>query len=282
MCIRDRDHATFTIKWRGTKTKYLLLLILDGASNLLSTYPQSTLTSVETIENMRQWMHDHNCIPKSICGDMAFHDDQFVAFYKFKGINPVPTGGYTPWPNRAETAVRLFKRIFYKLAMDCSVEPGFKFPSFRQLTRVACWSRNVAPMSSGKSPLECATGRRPPPLLDAETCSPEQLTMEFNANDKYDLQLQRMALKAHNEVKQQEDILRDIGRRVQPSEGVFTPDDKCYFWVNDPTKMHNGRWVKGKVLAHKNGMVTIETNKEVVKLNQAKVCLLYTSDAADE
>ena len=45
----------------------------------------------------------------------------------------------------------------------------------RQAVKKVAWARNCQLTVSGYSPLEIATGRRPPDLLDVETCSPEQL-----------------------------------------------------------------------------------------------------------
>ena len=48
-----------------------------------------------------------------------FHSSDFKDFYNFEGIDPIPLGPYPPWPNRAETAVRLFKRQFAKVVSSC-------------------------------------------------------------------------------------------------------------------------------------------------------------------
>ena len=46
----------------------------------------------------------------------------------------MPTGRATPWPSRAETAVRLFKRQYEKLLMDASVHP-----TLNKVTHQECW-----------------------------------------------------------------------------------------------------------------------------------------------
>ena len=266
------DHAEFTLKSEGNRTKYVALLVLDAATNLLAVIPQTTASAVETLEAFRKWICDNNCVPKQIVGDMAFSGEAFENFYKFRAINFIPTGPRTPWPNRAESAVRLFKTTVFLLAKECSDEPGLPFPSFRQLCMKANWARNIAPMLSGKSPLECATGRRPPPLLDVETANPEQLTLDPSPEDMRDKQLQKLALRAHLEARQQEDLMRDLAKRVQPSEGIYSQGERCFFWVKDPNKIKDrGAWHHGRVLAHIGPMVTIETATAVVKLNQCKV-----------
>ena len=55
--------------------------------------------SAESLGAFRQWTEENNCVPKQIVRDQAFLIDPFMAYY-------------TLWPNRAETAVRLFKRTW--------------------------------------------------------------------------------------------------------------------------------------------------------------------------
>ena len=55
---------------------------------------------------------------------------------------------------------------------------------------------------SGYSLFEIATGRRPPDLLDVETCTPEQLTGNPSDEDRTTLDLQRIAMRAHQEARQ--------------------------------------------------------------------------------
>ena len=63
------------------------------------------------------------------------------------------------------------------------------------------WARNTQLTISGYSPLEIATGRRPPDLFDVETANPEQLTSEPPEEDISTLALQRLALRAHQEAR---------------------------------------------------------------------------------
>ena len=74
--------------------------------------------------------------PKAICADMAFHHPHDMqALYRMHNEKRIPTGPHTPWPNRAEMGVRLFKKFL--LALVTQITP------------------------SGKTPLELAMGRGP-------------------------------------------------------------------------------------------------------------------------
>ena len=50
--------------------------------------------------------------PKAICADMAFHHPHAMqGFYRVHNVKRLSTGPHTPWPNRAEMGVRLFKKF---------------------------------------------------------------------------------------------------------------------------------------------------------------------------
>ena len=116
-----------------------------------------------------------------------------MAYYKFHGITPYPCGPRTPWPNRAETAVRLFKRTWSIMAKALADEGYAEKATVRQAVKKVAWARNCQLTVSGYSPLEIATGRRPPDLFDVETSTPEQLSAEPSDEDRTTLDLQRIA-----------------------------------------------------------------------------------------
>ena len=100
------DHAEIQLG----KSNCVVLLVLDGASNLLWVTAQSSLNSKETIQPLRLWTDENNCMPKAVVGDEAFFQEDFLTYYRTHGIKECPCGSRTPWPNRAESAVRLAKR----------------------------------------------------------------------------------------------------------------------------------------------------------------------------
>ena len=150
------DHAE--IQWR--KNKYMMLLVLDGATNLLWATAQSSLNSKETIQALRLWTDENNCMPKAIVGDEAFFKDDFLTYYRNHGIRECPCGSRTPWPNRAETAVRLFKRQWQLMTKSLEDE-RFRGVTTREAVKRAVWARSTQLAMSGFSPLEIATGRGP-------------------------------------------------------------------------------------------------------------------------
>ena len=68
------DHAEIQLR----KNKYMVLLVLDGATNLLWAMAQNSLNNKETIQALRLWTDEHNCMPKAIVGDEAFFQEDFL------------------------------------------------------------------------------------------------------------------------------------------------------------------------------------------------------------
>ena len=56
----------------------MVLLVLDGASNLLWATAQSSLNDKETIQALRLWSDENNCMPKAVVGDEAFFQEDFL------------------------------------------------------------------------------------------------------------------------------------------------------------------------------------------------------------
>ena len=262
------DHCEIELK----KKKYVVLLVLDGATNLLWATAQNSLDKKETLTHLRSWNEQNNCIPKAIVGDEAFFSDEFLEYYKFHGIKDLPCGPRTPWPNRAETAVRLFKKQWTIMAMSVEGDERFNGVTIRQAVKMTAWARNTQLTISGYSPLEIATGRRPPDLFDVETANPEQLTSEPPEEDVSTLALQRLALRAHQEARQAADLRHDMARRTMPSDGPYKQGDEVFYWHQDSSKFKDkGKWIRGKVLSQEGAMVHLHTNKAVIRVNQSKV-----------
>ncbi|CAE7294001.1 GIP, partial [Symbiodinium pilosum] len=206
--------------------KYVVLLVLDGATNLLWATAQKTLLPEETISALRLWIEENNRVPKRVVGDTAFFTPDFEKFYKYHNIAQYPCGPRTPWPNRAETAVRLFKKTWALFVKSLGEEGMFEKITLSQAVKRIVFVRNCQLTVSGYSPLEVATGRRPPDLLDMETSNPEQLSLEGLPEDRTATQLRTIAMKAHLEARQSTDLKKDLAKRVMPSDGPYTKGEK--------------------------------------------------------
>ena len=125
-------------------------------------------TEPVTQDLFREWMHIHSCKLKWEVADMAFFTPSWMTFWKTHGVKTMPTGRATPWPNRAETAVRLFKRQHEKLLMDASVDPA--------LNKVT--------------------------LKDLELMKPDQLSAVDLPRDATLNELRKLVLRAHLEARQ--------------------------------------------------------------------------------
>ena len=156
---------------------YLALVIIDGASNLLG----ATFTSLkgpETLGAFRQWTEEKLSEIKHFSPIKSWHITSSMGL-----LTPYPCGPRTPWPNRAETAVRLFKRTWSIMAQALADEGYAEKVTVRQAVKKVAWARNCQLTVSDYSPLEIATGRRPPDLFDVETSTPEQLSANPSDED---------------------------------------------------------------------------------------------------
>ena len=69
----------------------------------------------------------------------------------------------------------------------------------------------------------CPFARRPTDIVDVENASPEQLSLPCEQLQKRDVEVQKLAMKAHLEARQLKDLQRDIAQNLRPSDGPFPP-----------------------------------------------------------
>ena len=142
----------------------------------------------------------------------------------------------------------------------------------KALADEVAWARNCHLTVSGYSPLEIATGRRPPDLFDVETSTPEQLSANPSDEDRTTLDLQRIAMRAHQEARQSLDLRKDLARRFMPSDGPYQKWDRVFVWHKDESKKKSeGVWVRGIVVSQEGAMVLVEVHRAVLRVNQSKV-----------
>ena len=72
--------------------------------------------------------------PKAICAGIAFHQPQDMqAFHRMHNVKRLPAGRHTPWPNRAEMGVRLFKK-FHVALVDTAPQKTLDQTTLAQIT----------------------------------------------------------------------------------------------------------------------------------------------------
>ena len=214
--------------------------------------------------------------PKYIVGDQGFSGQTLEAFYNRKGIRFISLGPQTPWPNRAEAAVRLFKEQVELTLDGVRADPLCNPFSFRVLLRMACQARNSMVTHGGVTPLEMAFGRRPADAIGVDNADPAQLTAEVPSHEVSIEATRRVAMKAYLEARQSEDLRRDIASKLQFSDGPFYPGDKIYYWNPaagkiKPDGSKRSIWIKGKVVSQEGSMVTIDLGTRVIKVNSTKI-----------
>jgi len=101
------DHAEIPL---DNKCKLMFLIIYDGATQLMTSFPCEKKTENATAALLMDYFDLDQLSPKYIVGDQGFSGLELEAFYNRKGIRFIALGPQTPWPNRAEAAVRLFKQ----------------------------------------------------------------------------------------------------------------------------------------------------------------------------
>ena len=150
--------------------------------------------------------------------------------------------------------------------------------TIREAVKRTVWARNTQLTVRSYSPLEIATGRRPPDLLDIETSDPAQLSVDPLPEDKAQLELQRLALRAHQEARQAADLRHDMAKRTMPSDGPYKPGDKVFVW-SSPVNANaiaskawkKERWIRGTVISQEGAMVNVHVDNAVMRVNQSKV-----------
>ena len=73
-------------------------------------------------------------------------------------------------------------------------------------------------------------------------------------------------------LQRQRIALRDLARRMMPSDGPCSLGDKVFVWMKDDSKKKaEGMWVRDKVVSQEGAMVLVQVHKSVLKVNQSKV-----------
>ena len=96
-----------------------------------------------TISHLQEYLETYQLNPKYIVADQAFMGTELEEYYNRQKLRPISLGPGTPWPNRAEAAIRMFKRQVHLMLTSLKDDPLLANISYRQLLRQACISRNT-------------------------------------------------------------------------------------------------------------------------------------------
>ena len=135
---------------------------------------------------------------------------ELLKFYDEHKIDVITQGANTPWPNRAEAAVKLFKK-HAELLLDSVRRQGHTNADWKRYTvdeifTEATKARNYSLTYGGRCPSEIAFGQKPPDIIDIEHYTPSQMTNEPRAPELNFRELQRLAREAHLRARQSEDL----------------------------------------------------------------------------
>ena len=194
-----------------------------------------------------------NVRPRNICADDYFMTKSWRKWMKYYDINPIPLGPHTPWPNRAEAGVRQFS-IRAKIYLESiekyeSQEPVLRTVTMSQLMQDAAYTRNCDLTYGGKTPLEIATGRKPPDVVQIENMNPGSLSQDETELIRCQKLRMRLAQEAHLQARQRLDLRRDLAAKLLPSHGPLEVKEAVWYWARDMSKIRGGQWLKAKILA---------------------------------
>ena len=234
---------------------------------------------LENITVLRNYFDQYHLQPKSVVADQAFMTDTWEHFYQSLDITPISLGPNTPWPNRAEAAVRLLKAQLKIMlsSMKAGIAPAtLKKVTYRQLVKAAATVRNQTVTYGGVTPLELAFGRRPADLIQLDVATPTQLTIDRNEEELTAIQIKQLSKQAFQEARQSEDIRRDLAQNLRMSSKPLRVKGKVFYWQEDKSKIRSdgskgGIWLKGKVISIEGAMVGNDLGTRLIKVNMTKL-----------
>ena len=104
---------------------------------MTTAYVCNGKTDAETVGHLLEFFETCQLNPKYLVGDQGFKGTELEAFYNRKNIRPITLGPGTPWPNRAEAAVRVYKKQIALMLKAVTEDPSRYEITYRQLLRQA-------------------------------------------------------------------------------------------------------------------------------------------------
>ena len=78
--------------------------------SLTTAFVVQNRSDTVTISHLQEYFETYQLNPKYIVADQAFMGTEMEGYYNRHNIRPISLGPGTPWPNRAEAAIRMFKK----------------------------------------------------------------------------------------------------------------------------------------------------------------------------
>ena len=239
---------------------------------MLTAEAVTTTQEAENITVLRNYFDQYHLQPRSVVAGQAFMTETWEHFYQALDITPISLGPNTPWPNRAEAAVRLLKaqlKIMLNSIKAGTSPASLKKVTYRQLVKAAATVRN-------QTALELAFGRRPADLIQLDVATPTQFTIDRNEEELTAIQIKQLSKQAFQEARQSEDIRRDLAQGFRMSSKPLKVGDKVFYWQEDKSKIHfdgskGGIRLKGKVISLEGAMVGLDLGTRLIKVNVTKV-----------
>ena len=257
----------------GDRVTVFVAVDLATSLTFCQQIPDNTVASIQSaiLDLIDNW----HLTPKRVVSDMEFvNSSQWRQFWARYNITPVPTGSYTPWPNRAERVVQILKRIILVLAAGVAADPDLRLTTVAQICKRAATARNEMFLREGVTPLMLAFGRQETNPLDIEIARPPQLVAQdlpktVRDNEK----LRTLAMEAYLKAKQSEDLKHDLATRLAPVAKDLRIGQRVMFF--ETTKANKvgtwGNWVPGRIVALQGGMVLLDTGTTIIRVNLTKL-----------
>ena len=203
-----------------------------------------------------------------------FQSTKVQEFFRRLNIKPFSIGPYTPWPNRAEAAVRVFLETLHDLCSQVGLSLELKQVTVRELLRKTASVRNSMVTYGGQPLSNLFSDENHVMLFRLKIHLQSSCLCQFSSLEHMDQTLQNMAMKSYLEARQRADLRRDIVARLIPTEGPYSPGDRVYYWQVDKSKIKHGvtsgRWYKARVLSQDGALCVIDTETTVLRVNQSK------------
>ena len=105
------DHGEVSI---NPQSKLEFLLLNDGATSLTTAFAVQNRSDTVTISHHQEYFETYQLNPKYNVADQAFMGTDMEGYYNRPG---------TPWPNRAEAAIRMFKKQVSLMLISLKDDP---------------------------------------------------------------------------------------------------------------------------------------------------------------